>query len=47
VLRADTTVVADGSAYFSSDRIGVRAVMRVAFGFPHPAAVGKITIAAV
>ena len=44
VEREGTTVDVDGSAYFSSDRIGVRAVHRVGFGFPHPAALQKITV---
>jgi HK97 family phage major capsid protein len=47
VLRNDTTLTIDGSAYFSSDRVGIRATMRVAFGFPHAAALGKITVATV
>jgi len=31
VLREDVTLDADRSAYFSSDRIGVRATLRVGF----------------
>lgn len=44
VLREDVEVVADSSAFFTSDRIGVRATMRVAWGFPHPASVVKIVL---
>ena len=43
VIRQDVTVAVDSSAYFSSDRSGIRAVMRVGFAFPHPAAVVKVT----
>jgi HK97 family phage major capsid protein len=42
VIRANTSVVTDQSAYFSSDRVGVRATMRVGFGWPHEAAVVRI-----
>lgn len=42
VLRDDVALDVDGSAYFSSDRIGVRATMRVGFAFPHPAAVVRL-----
>jgi HK97 family phage major capsid protein len=42
VLRNGTTVVADNSAYFSSDRVGIRATLRVGFAFPHPAAIIRI-----
>ncbi|WP_272936909.1 phage major capsid protein [Mycobacteroides chelonae] len=41
-LRQDATVVSDASAYFSSDRTGVRATLRIGFGFLDPAAVSKI-----
>ncbi|RSN50852.1 phage major capsid protein [Actinomadura sp. WAC 06369] len=46
VLREGTTLAVDSSAYFSSDRIGVRATMRVGFAFPHPASVIKISLTA-
>lgn len=46
VVRTDATVVADSSAYFSSDRVGVRATMRVAPAFPHAQAVVKISTTA-
>ena len=42
VLREDTTLAVDSSAFFTSDRVAVRATCRVAFGFPHPAAVVRI-----
>lgn len=42
VVRRDATLAVDRSAYFSSDRVGVRATMRVGFGYPHPAAVVKM-----
>lgn len=44
--RQDATVETDRSAFFTSDRVAVRAVMRVAFAFPHPAAVVRINRAA-
>ncbi|MGA4690704.1 phage major capsid protein [Rhodococcus sp. AB351] len=42
VLREDVTLDVDASAYFSSDRIGVRATMRVGFAFPHQAAIIRL-----
>jgi HK97 family phage major capsid protein len=44
VLRTDPRVVADTSAYFSSDRTGIRCVLRVGFGFPHEQAIVKVVI---
>lgn len=44
VLRTDPQVVADTSAYFSSDRTGIRCVLRVGFGFPHEQAIVKVII---
>lgn len=46
VVRADSRIEIDGSVYFTSDRLALRATMRVGFGFPHPAAVVKITTTA-
>ncbi|MFH9432336.1 phage major capsid protein [Streptomyces sp. NPDC017615] len=46
VTREDTRLDVDRSAYFSSDRIGVRGTMRVAFGMPVPGAHVRITNAA-
>lgn len=45
VVREDATVEADGSPFFTSDRVAVRAVMRVGFAFPQPNAIVKITTA--
>lgn len=42
VLRQDVELVVDESAYFSSDSIGIRATMRVAYGFPHAQAVIRV-----
>ena len=42
VVREGATLDVDRSAYFSSDRVGVRAIMRVGFGFPHAAAVTRL-----
>ncbi|KLU10627.1 phage major capsid protein [Kocuria sp. SM24M-10] len=41
-VRKDASVEADRSAFFTSDRVAIRATMRVAFAFPHPAAIVKI-----
>ncbi|MEU9026409.1 phage major capsid protein [Streptomyces sp. NPDC048383] len=46
VTREDTRLDVDHSAYFSSDRVGVRGTMRVAFAMPVPAAHVRITNAA-
>lgn len=43
VLRQDASVVTDNSAFFTSDRVAVRATLRVSFGFTHAMAVTKIT----
>jgi hypothetical protein len=42
VLRLPVSVVTDRSAYFSSDRLGVRCVTRFGFAYPHQAAIIKI-----
>lgn len=42
VVRQDATLDVDTSAYFASDSVGVRATMRVGFGFAHPAAVVRL-----
>ena len=44
VVRMPTSLVVDSSAYFSSDRVGIRCTMRVGFGWPHEAAVVKIGV---
>lgn len=42
VLRQDVELAVDPSAYFSKDSLGIRATMRVAFGFPHPQAIVRV-----
>ena len=44
VIREGASVVTDTSAFFSSDRVGVRLTLRVGFAFPHEAAVVKIGV---
>lgn len=44
VIRDDTRIEVDRSVFFTSDRVAVKATMSIGFGFPHPAAVVKITI---
>lgn len=44
VQREGATLAVDSSAYFTSDRVAVRATMRVAFGFPHPASIIKVSL---
>jgi hypothetical protein len=41
-LRQDATVVTDASVFFTSDRVAVRATIRVSWGFTDLAAVAKI-----
>lgn len=43
IIRDDATVETDKSVYFTSDRIAVKATMRLGFGFAHAAAVVKIS----
>lgn len=43
-MRQGTTLDVDHSVYFTSDRVAVRATMRVALLFPHEAAIQKITL---
>lgn len=42
VVREDVTLDVDRSAYFASDSVGVRAIMRVGFGFAHEDAVVRL-----
>lgn len=42
VLRDDVRLDVDRSRYFESDRIGIKATMRVGFAFPHPAAIVRL-----
>jgi HK97 family phage major capsid protein len=45
VIRQDVGVVVDPSFYFGSDSLAVRVIMRIGFGYPHHAAVCKISLA--
>lgn len=47
VVREGTAIEVDKSAFFTSDRWAVKGIMRVGFAFPVPAAMAKITNAAV
>lgn len=42
VRREDVTVETSGDVFFTSDRIAIRAVMRVGFGFPSHTSVVKV-----
>ena len=42
VVRDDVSIDRDDSAFFTSDRVAIRARMRVGFAFPQPQAVVKI-----
>jgi len=44
-IRQNTSVEADRSAYFSSDQVALRAVMRVGFGFSYPGSVIRVRFA--
>jgi HK97 family phage major capsid protein len=44
VLRLPVSVATDRSAYFSSDRLGIRCVTRWGFAFPHQQAIVKIGV---
>lgn len=46
LIRSDADVVADSSAFFTSDRTAIRATLRAAFAFPHPDAVVRIDFTA-
>ncbi len=43
VIRQDASVVTDNSAFFTSDRVAVRATLRVGYGFTYPLVVVQIT----
>lgn len=47
VVRDNTRLEVDKSAYFSTDQVAVKATMRVGFAFTHPLALVKVTEAAV
>lgn len=42
VQRDDVRLDIDRSRYFETDRIGIKATMRVGFAFPHPAAIVRL-----
>ncbi|GAA1382942.1 hypothetical protein GCM10009613_11640 [Pseudonocardia kongjuensis] len=44
VQRDGATLETDTSFYFGSDRTALRAIMRIGFGFPHPAAIQKLSV---
>lgn len=44
VRRQNVDLQVDKSAYFTSDRTAIRATMRVAFAFPHAAAIQKVAL---
>lgn len=46
VRRQDVDLQTDASVYFTSERIAVRASLRVGFAFPQPAAIAKIKLSA-
>lgn len=46
VRRQDVSLETSTDAYFSSDRVAIRAVMRVGFAFPHEAAIVRIQLTA-
>jgi HK97 family phage major capsid protein len=46
VVRRQAEVKADASLFFTSDRVAVRATMRVAFGLVHTQSVVRVRLAA-
>ena len=42
VIRSNTEVTADSSAFFGSDCTAIRCIVRVGFGWPHQEAVVRI-----
>ncbi|MCG7597834.1 phage major capsid protein [Mycobacterium sp. PSTR-4-N] len=42
VVREQAEVESDRSVFFTSDRVAVRAILRLGFAFPHPASLVKI-----
>ena len=42
VLHGSVELAVDQSAYFSSDRIGIRCTLRAGLGFAHPASIARI-----
>ena len=46
VMRDDVRLEVSRDAYFSSDRVAVKATMRIGFAYPHPAAVVRAALTA-
>lgn len=42
-IRSDAKIEVDRSVFFTSDRVAVKATMRVGFAWPHPLAIVKVT----
>ncbi|BCO36852.1 phage major capsid protein [Mycobacterium heckeshornense] len=42
VVREQAEIETDASVFFTSDRIAIRGIVRLGFGFPNPAAIVKI-----
>jgi HK97 family phage major capsid protein len=42
VLREDAEITADSSVFFTSDRVAIRATLRLGLAFPHPASIVRI-----
>lgn len=43
-IREDASVVSDSSVFFTSDRVAVRATMRLTWAFPHEESIVKIAV---
>ncbi|WP_454859087.1 phage major capsid protein [Promicromonospora soli] len=43
-VRQDATLERSADAYFGSDSVGLRCITRVAFAYPHAAAIQKVTV---
>ncbi|BBY15763.1 phage major capsid protein [Mycolicibacterium litorale] len=46
VIREQAEVESDKSVFFTSDRVAIRAILRIGFGFPAPATIVRITTSA-
>jgi HK97 family phage major capsid protein len=46
VQREDTELAVDRSAFFTSDRVAIRGIMRLTYAFPDESAIQKVTTAA-
>lgn len=45
-VRSDVELLRDESVYFTSDRVAIKASMRVTTLFPHEAAIQKVSLTA-